>query len=449
MKAKTKALLATAAMTFAMSTQAYAQYIVNKTDSAFKNSPVNQVAQGELSRFLNIRYYLTVPEVRYAPLGKIADASPTKLQNPIIAIDYQHKDPAIGGKKSNTGLRLFAVNAGIGREKVSHILALSGLVNTGDALLSYRKEWNESMAYSHIQLGVSHAGMAYIDTDPKDKQPYLYNLDMPLNEETVGADKKSKLTAHHYVEAPLVHIVRAKNISQKQRQNLLEWSRRIAQQSKSAYPSAISFNQDYAAPKYKPGKPLDFVADTARVGLGISNGKSLDMYCSEFVWSVLSLKNCSPTDNARDFAQRGSVPSCISPIYNPMKVIGDSTEPGMAEGPTMIAAQTGLSEQEQAALIQSVFNPVGRATNISSGHRAVEDQLGQAFFQGLNGYYMTNDANIKNAMNGAQGPNYSPTSLLLNALLPDENPTKVFEYVGTLVYLDAASYAKMKAAVVK
>lgn len=44
--------------------------------------------------------------------------------------------------------------------------ARGGLVQVGDILLSFRREWYKTLRYSHIELVVSHAAVAYLARTP-------------------------------------------------------------------------------------------------------------------------------------------------------------------------------------------------------------------------------------------------------------------------------------------
>jgi hypothetical protein len=46
-------------------------------------------------------------------------------------------------------------------------------------------------------------------------------------------------------------------------------------------------------------------------------------------------------------------------------------------------------------------------------------------------------------------PNYSPTTFLIQALLPNTNPFKKFEYVGTIAYLSDAEMSVLKSSLSK
>ena len=54
-------------------------------------------------------------------------------------------------------------------------LAKSGLVQTGDLLLTFRAEWGGVGAYPNVQMGISHTGVAYV------KDGVVRNIDNPLD----------------------------------------------------------------------------------------------------------------------------------------------------------------------------------------------------------------------------------------------------------------------------
>lgn len=423
-----------------------------------------------LGAYLKIPFYFNAPYDSFTPLPtplmpntilKSSDA-----HSPLLIDYYESSQQAHEAHpEADLGLRLIVVRADLDRKLNSQKLAASQVFETGDIVLSFRREWFRTLKYSHIQLGISHAGLLYFEKG-SDGQVYLRNLDMPMDNKHVG---NGFLDSDHYLGAPLLHVVRARNLTNPQKQNLAKWLRRLSRVGPKAYAKGtIRFNQDYSAPKFHPEEPLSFVGDLGRIALELPIKKQLTHYCSEFAWSVLSLRNCDPDSPSVLAAfQNEAAPGCITEIFRPMPVLGTVTtasDPamlnltvGLADGPTLLA-RTQAPYIEDPHLRNQVIDKLlersliheakGNPDNISSGHRAVEEALlaqNPQFFNLLVRYYqLANDAGAENnpeiltyrqAFNSAQKPNYSPTAFMLHAILPPQAETlKTMSYVGTIFY---------------
>jgi len=377
----------------------------------------------QMARKLNIPVYFTVP-------ASARVALPKDIKTSDRLIDFKHPDAA----GADVGLRLVvAKRAGLARR-----LAQSGLVKTGDLLLSFRSEWGGAGAYPNVQMGISHVGLAYV------KDGTVHNLDNPLDEETLG---RGDLTSKHYRELQLIHIVRPRNLTDAQRANLLAWATRFNANAKRIYPEQISFNQDYNNPKFKPGGPLDFVKRLAQIGLGHNPPGEVDMFCSEFAWSLLALRDCDPEKTGEAF-KRGGVPSCVRPVMRPMRATGSyvtrksrNAYTGLADGPLLVIAALKLPQAERDKMLQSIFvaNPNG-LKKMSKGHRKLAEDL-QPKFARLETYYRSAGSGawlglkarmIGGAISKAIPENYSPTSFLINALLPPDSSNRTMDYVATI-----------------
>ena len=406
------------AMAFAASSSFGAEFTFNEK--------VNQ----QMANKLKIPVYFAVPASARAPL-------PKDIKTTDRLIDFKHPD-AISAQ-GDVGLRLVVAK----RSGLAKRLGQSGLVQTGDILLTFRTEWGGAGAYPNIQMGISHTGIAYVGSDG-----VVRNLDNPLDGEYVG---RGDLTSEHYRTLNYLHIIRPRNLTDQQRANLLAWSTRLHQNQKKIYPSQISFNQDYNAPKYQPGRALSFVQQFGQIALGQGNpqSKPLDLYCSEFVWSLLALRNCDPAKTEADF--KGSrVPSCVSEGMEPMKATGNvlptygrNTYTGLADGPMMVVAKMDLPDEPRRQLLDSIFleNPAG-LSKMSVGHRQVAQEM-QPRFERLKSYYIGVTGKlwqnwrarlIGTGFNWAGiAENYSPTSYLINTLLPENNNNRSMDYVATVV----------------
>src|SRR5436190_9080960 len=159
-----------------------------------------------MTRKLKIPVYFAVPAGARAALPKSID-TPDRL------IDFKHPD-AIAAK-ADVGLRLVVAK----RAGMAQRLGKSGLIQTGDLLLTFRAEWGGAGAYPNVQMGISHTGIAYI------KDGVLHNIDNPLNAEYLGA--RGELNSEHYRTLSFIHVIRPRNLTNAQRANLLEWTSRL------------------------------------------------------------------------------------------------------------------------------------------------------------------------------------------------------------------------------
>jgi hypothetical protein len=384
-------------------------------------------ANKDIAKRLNIPIYFAVPNSARLPLSR-------DISLPDRLIDFKHPD----AKNGEVGLRLVvARRAGLAKR-----LGQSGLVQTGDLLLTFRSEWGGAGAYPNVQMGISHTGIAYV------KDGAMHNLDNPLTEEYLGPGMRGNLDSEHYRTLKLIHIIRPRNLTDAQRANLVDWSTRLAISARKIYPKEINFNQDYNAPKYKPGQAITFVKHLGQSALGQSPSGAVDMFCSEFAWSLLALRDCNPAKDAEAF--KGSrVPSCVKPIMEPMRATGDyitrrgrSSNAGLAEGPLLVVDALKLPEAERDKLLHTVFveNKSGMA-RMSVGHRQVAETM-QSKFAPLEKYYLgvqgkwgpTFEARLISAGFRRGIPeNYSPTSFLINTLLPANNSKRTMDYVATIL----------------
>lgn len=424
---------------------------------------------------LDIPTYFTFPEEVYHPLPTQFGQSSNQALSPVLIYDYKETSTH---RKGGLGLRLITVKGSDSRLNNAQKLAESGLIQPGDVVLSFRPEWYGTLKYSHVQLGVSHAGLLYIEQSGNKK--HLKNLDMPLDDLHVG---QGYLDSDHYIKAPFLHIVRPKGLTAVQKNNVNQWIQRLAKLGPAAYKNGkLKFNKDYASPKFAKDTDLNFVGDIGRIALGLSQKKydSVATYCSEFVWAVLSLRDCDPLATASQFAT-DMTPACVKPFFSPMPVLGNAVLADKAQ-----AAQKNLTlglidgiplimewqktdvffkglQGEYPSLDQLISNSVfpkktGKAENISEGHKAVEESILKAnpgFYVGLEQYYkLVNDENAaKNPMvhgmaqqfNVTQALNYSPTSFSVHALLPNHFAIKALDYVGTIHYSQKVNIGQGKA----
>ncbi|HEX6000712.1 MAG TPA: hypothetical protein VFZ16_15155 [Hyphomicrobiaceae bacterium] len=383
----------------------------------------------QIAKRLGIPVYFTVPDSARLPLPKSID-TPDRL------IDFKHPD-AIKAN-AEVGLRLVVTK----RSGLAKRLAKSGLVQTGDLLLTFRAEWGGVGAYPNVQMGISHTGLAYL------KDGVVHNIDNPLSEEYMGRGMRAELNSEHYNTLNLLHIIRPRNLTEAQRANLVAWATRLNKSAHKVYPSKLKFNQDYNDPKYKPRKPLDFVQHLGQIALGQNPPGTIDMFCSEFAWSLLALRGCDPATSAADFKGE-NVPACITPPMRPMRATGNyvtsksrSSYVGLGDGPLVVIDALKLPAPERESLVKSIFvaNPAG-FKRMSVGHRELAQSM-QPKFEKLETYYASAASGswlgvkarlLSAAISRSIPENYSPTSFLINTLLAPDNANRSMDYVATIL----------------
>lgn len=397
---------------------------------AAKDFTFSEKANDRLAKKLNIPIFFTLPKSTWAPL-----TGPFNTTD--ILLDFRH--PEAIKTNSDAGLRLVVTP----RSGMAARLAKSGIFQTGDLLLTFRTEWGGAGAYPNVQMGISHTGVAYI------KDGKLRNLDNPLNEEYLGRGMSADLTSEHYRTLNFIHVIRPRGLTDAERANILAWATRLNSSAKRVYPSQLKFNDDYNAPKFRPGKPVEFVKHLGQIALGQNPPGTLDLYCSEFAWSLLALRSCDPTATAEQF-KASRVPSCVKQPMKPLDAAGNSITStgrsavvGLADGPLTVIDGLRIPATEKRTLLESVFveNPAG-LKKMSEGHRKVAEDM-QPKFETLKDYYLgVSGGNvvqklrarlIRAAFNRAVPENYSPTSYLLNTLLPPDNINRTMDYVATIV----------------
>jgi len=120
-----------------------------------------------------------------------------------------------------------------------------------------------------------------------------------------------------------------------------------------------------------------------------------------------------------------------------------SSHAGLADGPLLVIDAMKLPKEGRNSLLRDVFveNPV-KLAKMSSGHRDLAQSL-QPKFAPLKRYYRAAAEGgfrrieaffLGNAFRWAIPDNYSPTSYLINTLLPPDNKTRTMDYVVTIMF---------------
>ncbi len=413
-----------AALTLAAQT-ATAQQASTPSGLPRKQFTTSEKANPRLAKKLAIPAFFALPASARGPI-------PAEITTTDTLVDFKHPD----AKGADLGLRVVET----ARSGMAERLGGSGLFQTGDLIMSFWPDWGGAGAYPNVQMGVSHVGVAYI------KDGKLNNLDNPLTGEY---NTPSDLRSSNYRQVSYMHVVRPRGLTDAQRANLQGWIDRFRTNARQIYPKSLSFNADYNAPKYRAGQPPDFVKRMAQAALGQSAGPAVALYCSEFAWSLLALRDCNPATSSDAF-KAGGIPACVREPMRPMTATGDymmskarNAYAGLADGPLLAIDAMNLKGAERQSMIDSVFKitkPDG-LRKMSIGHRQTA-QMMQPKFEALAIYYTGVTGNVAQRQQAnvvASGfaqeilQNYSPTSFLINTLLPPNNPNRTMDYIATIV----------------
>lgn len=390
----------------------------------------NDKTNADIARKLDMPVYFAVPATARLTL-------PKSINTTDRLVEFKHPDAKEAS--GEVGLRVIvAKRSGFGQR-----MAKSGLIQTGDVILTFRPEWGGGGAYPNIQMGISHTSIAYI------KDGAVHQLDIPLNAEYLGGNYGGNFDSEHYRTLKFLHIIRPRGLTEAQKKTIVAWATRFNSGARKVYPSQISFNDDYNAPKYVSGKPLSFVKHLGQIGLGQSPEGQTSMFCSEFVWSLLALRNCDPAKSGDAFTG-GRVPSCVTPVMTPMRATGDyitlrtrGANTGLAEGPLLVVEALKLPADKRDPLVEGIFHEDPKViAKMSEGHRKVAKEMTPRFAP-LQQYYKNAAAGgwrrapawaASAAFRTAVPDNYSPTSFLINTLLPRTNSKRTMDYVATVMF---------------
>lgn len=455
----------------------FAGPIVNKLGKNPFNTQISALVESSLGSWSQsdafdsgVAFYQTFPAQAMLPLDNVSFVPRSDDTDSVVLTDYV-AIPAQDAVGSALGLRMaFAPQES--RLKVSQSLAESGLIKTGDIIVSTRPFFANSLQYLALQLLNTHNSVAVVVNENGKK--LFYNIDMPMDEDMIGGAAlgfgRSVIDSPHFTKDnknTIVHILRPR-LNSTQQANLQKWLERSLKvaRAKKVYPDLFSFNKDYNNPTYKNNGDISFVADVGRVLLDqkMQAHRHIKMYCSEFSWVMLSLIDCNPDTNAYDF-KKSKTPACVKEYFKPMQMFGsafsggkasDKDLYGMSDGIPMLIAQTGASPQTSAELIDFALPGVDReADGLSNGHKQVAATMAP-LIKKANPYFKLiltqNHSQIDEArmkLNPAAPRNYSPTAFSVLAAIPDTlNGEKIaqkkFDYVATIKYLPKAKIKELQ-----
>jgi hypothetical protein len=274
-----------------------------------------------------------------------------------------------------------------------------------------------------MQLGVSHSAIAFVVSVGNER--FVMTVESPIS-------YSSPLNfPEQYADLDAIHVVRPA-LDQAQKRALEKWARLIMSNR-----GRFGFFTDYSLPMYKRGlpgisTPKDQIRYLAQVALGQTDLR-FESFCSEFVWSLLGLRNCDPA--AFDGA-------CVRPIFATgdgmltgliPKIAGDA---GLVQGPEAALIGGKFSNSERTAILTgSVFVDVltdesQLAGRMSVGHIKVAKENRQNM-KIINGYYAAGEPEaLALEMNNGVTGNVSPTSFLIRSNARMDG----LQYVGTVVF---------------
>lgn len=370
-----------------------------------------------------VPFYFAVPESAHLPLQ---DTSWKKI-------------PVKGIETNNAYLRgyHFADGSVAGRRAAFKQLLQKEVIKTGDIVLSFRPTWEKTIPYAHVQMGVSHAGMAYVENG------VVRNLDMPLDADYNGQNLTGGFDSKHYLETPHLQVIRPRNLTPEKLKNLEGWIRELKKNYASIRAKGLlKFNSDYSAPKIdRYSKDDAFVTTLARILSGKdTSSTNLTMFCSEYVWALLSLSNCAPNDAEITNASVADA-SCVTPVFEAMYMTSEGSVPGLTEGPLAVINALGISPAIQQALMSDMFT-TGQMSGLSAGHRALAGNPQVAvLIEALKMLYPAKLAHkdaeamgISFQINSTGGRNYSPTAFLINSMLETDDAERKLDYVATIMF---------------
>ncbi len=333
-------------------------------------------------------------------------------------------------------------------------LGKSKVMQDGDVVLAFRPELAGTLAYPHIQMGSTHASLVYTENDQ------AYNIDSPLDQdfsfEPLGGNAQystpfwiggpSRVIAN-YSEGGVdaIHILRPRKMQDPRRQaSLRGWVGKLRSNivNINGRRNQIKFQKDYLAPTFATQRKTvqQTVTQLGKIILQVDQTTQQPMYCSEFAWHMLALSNCTDAEIANAGPEGAS---CVDPVFDPMPLLPtNANEVGLAEGP--LSSLLAAPAESRATLLPTIFTQ-GDAARLSSGHRAVSEQVAplmpgvQAYF-GARASGAPKDSpdmvGIARQVNGAIGnvPNYSPTAFMVQASMPNE--TRKVDYVTSVLFVE-------------
>ncbi len=366
----------------------------------------------------------------------------------------QYVYPTVWNKSvefDEVGLRMIAVKQSdssraakvAARHDMAASLAKAGVLQDGDVALTFRPELAATMAYPHIQMGSTHAGLVYT------RNGQAYNIDSPLDGEYVGQFDTKHYAGDGASEAgtAALHILRPRMMNETRRVQLRGWISTLMENLDgiNGERAQLKFQSDYMTPIYASTNLSlqQTVTTLGKIILESDKQTKLPMYCAEFAWHMIALSSCT---SAEILEATSDGAACVTEPFSPMPLLATTTgQVGLAEGPLLALLQAPA--EQRAVLVEPIFAD-GEPTKLSSGHRAVAQQVAP-LMAGLQQIYearavgATAEQTASGAaqLNAAVKDNYSPTAFMVQAMPAGDRP---MDYVATVVFVSPTAYTKAK-----
>lgn len=137
-------------------------------------------------------------------------------------------------------------------------LARDGVLQDGDVVLTFRPEMTDSMAYPHIQMGITHAGLVYTDASTSQTHVAAFNIDSPLDSLYMGQFDSAHYAGDGASDAgtDAMHIVRPRGFSAERRRQFSAWVALLKANLGriNGDRAQIKFQSDYMAPTFLSSK---------------------------------------------------------------------------------------------------------------------------------------------------------------------------------------------------
>ena len=359
---------------------------------------------------LEVGYALDVPEFMMVPKSTWVAGFPELNKDDI------RTEIAIAPQDANLGLRLVHLKKSYQATKLaSEALAENGVIESGDILLSFRPAWADTLAYAHVQLGISHAALAFVVE--MDGKKYVHSLESPMSYSSFLD------SPHQYSDLEAFHIVRP-TLTEVEKSNLKRWAKLTM-----SHPDRFAFFSDYGTPMYKRGlpgvnQPIDQVRLLAKVIK--EGGPTFSCYCSEFVWTFLGLRKCSP-----DEFPSGN----LEMFFDPLKgLYQEDPKAGLTQGPDAALRKSGNPNRTRIltskVAVDFLDSPSDLQGRMSSGHQAVA-RANKPKMDLLKRYYGSGEpAGMVSEINQGIIENFSPTAFLIRS----HAGLNGLRYAGTVVF---------------
>ena len=357
-----------------------------------------------------VDYALDVPDFMMVPKSTWVAGFPELNKDDI------QTEVATAAQDANLGLRLVHLKKSYqATKRASETLGENGVIESGDILLSLRPAWADTLAYAHVQLGISHAALAFVVE--MDGKKYVHSLESPMSYSSFLD------SPHQYSDLEAFHILRP-TLTEAEKSNLKRWAKLTM-----SHADRFAFFSDYSKPMYKRGLPgVDRPIDQVRLLAKVikEGGPTFSCYCSEFVWTFLGLRKCSP-----DEFPNGN----LEMFFDPLKgFYQDAPKAGLTQGPDAALRKSGNPNRIQI-LTSKVFvdfldSPSDLQGRMSSGHQAVA-RANKPKMDLLKRYYASGEpADVVLEINQGIIDNFSPTAFLIRS----DAGLNGLRYVGTVVF---------------